>query len=167
MKHFFLGFLTTALGLPLLALILLIMGFFETRADALPPEWEARLMTAAVHASVERSTSGIENPQNVTDETLIAGGKLYLRGCAGCHGTPGKTRHSDPSLYPQPPQLPTTGTAFSPSQAEWVIRHGIRRTAMSAYPFYSDEQFRSLAAFVTHINHLSPAVAEGIQQKNP
>jgi mono/diheme cytochrome c family protein len=30
------------------------------------------------------------NPFPPTEENLIAGGKIYLNECAGCHGTPRK-----------------------------------------------------------------------------
>ena len=48
-------------------------------------------MTAAVQASVRREAPEMPNPIAPTDENLIAGGKLFSNGCAGCHGTFGSS----------------------------------------------------------------------------
>lgn len=48
----------------------------------------------------------------------------------------------------------------------WIIKHGIRNTAMSAYgPFYSDKQLWALTAFLGEINHLPPGMLDRIQPK--
>jgi cytochrome c553 len=95
------------------------------------------------------------------DENLIAGGKLYLRACAGCHGKPGKLR-DNPGGYPPPPQFFQVGTQYSEPELFWIVKHGIRRTGMSAYgAFYSDQEMWTLAAFVKRMNNLPPTVLAG------
>jgi len=89
MKNFLLGVVTTVLVLAVGALLYLKLGLAEVRADVPPSRWEQLLMSSAVHASVRRRAPEIPNPVAPTDENLIAGGKLYLNECAGCHGTPG------------------------------------------------------------------------------
>jgi mono/diheme cytochrome c family protein len=123
-------------------------------------------MRSAVHASVARSASRIQapSPRNL-EETIVEGGKLYFEGCAGCHGTPGKIEE-DLSHYPPVPQLAQVGTRYSEPELYWVIKYGIRNTAMSAYgPFYSDKQMWALASFLGRIDRLAPAVLERIQAK--
>jgi len=40
----------------------------------------------------------------------------------------------------------------------WIIKHGVRRSGMSAYgPFYKEEELWQLAAFVKRIPHLPAA----------
>jgi len=142
------------------------LGLLEVRADANPPAWERTLAQFAVHASVTRSAAGLRNPLQPTPEILIAGGKLYMNGCAGCHGEPGKPQST--TGYPPPPQFAQVGTQFAEPELFWIVKHGIRRTGMSAYgPFFSDEKMWSLAAFVKRMNNLSPAVLAGIQTKHP
>jgi mono/diheme cytochrome c family protein len=167
MKNFILGFVAMIAVLVIGLLGYLRLGLAEVRADMHPPALETRLAQFAVKASVRRSAAMLQNPLQPTDETLIAGGKAYLNGCAGCHGKPGKLR--DIFLgYPPPPQLFFTGTQYSEPELFWVVKHGIRNTGMSAYgPFYSDEKMWTLAAFVKRANNLPPAVLEGIQSKNP
>ena len=125
-------------------------------------------MTSAVHASVRRSASGIQAPsaENL-DDAIVAGGKLYFEGCAGCHGQPGKAEQ-DLSHYPPVPQLWQVSTKYSEPEIYWIIQHGIRHTAMSAYgPFYSDKQLWALASFVRRIDNFPAGLMERIQAKTP
>jgi len=166
MKTFLLGFIAAFLFLPVGALAYFRLGLAEVRSDAKPPAWESQLMTSAVHASVRRSASRIQSPsaENI-DDAIVAGGKLYFLGCAGCHGQPGRPER-DLSHYPPVPQLWQVGTKYSESEIHWVIQHGIRNTAMSAYgPFYSDKQLWALASFVRRMGNLPPGSLERIRAK--
>jgi mono/diheme cytochrome c family protein len=166
MRPFILGFIASFVVLPTGALAYFRLGLAEVRSDTRPPAWETQLMHSAVRASVRRSASGIQVPPpgNVED-AMVQGGKLYLNGCAGCHGEPGKAEE-DLSHYPPVPQLAQIGTQYSEPEMYWIIKHGIRNTAMSAYgPFYSDKEMWALAGFLGRIDDLPPGVLERIQQK--
>jgi mono/diheme cytochrome c family protein len=142
------------------------LGLAGTSSDANPPAWETVVMQSAVHASVHRSAKGIQAPPpgNV-DDAMVEGGRLYLNGCAGCHGTPGKPGQ-DVSSYPRVPQLPQIGTQYSEPELYWIVKHGIRNTAMSAYgPFYSDKELWALTSFLRRIDHLPPGVLERSKAK--
>jgi mono/diheme cytochrome c family protein len=168
MKKFLLGFIAAIVILPIGTLAYFRLGLAETRSDVHPPAWETRLMTSAVHASVRRMASGIHapSPENL-DDAIVAGGKLYFEGCAGCHGQPRKAEQ-DLSHYPPVPLLWQVGTKYSEPEIHWIIQHGIRHTAMSAYgPFYSDKQLWALASFVKRIENLPVGLLERIQAKTP
>lgn len=164
MKTFLLGFVAAFLVLPMGALAYYRLGLAEVRSDSKPPAWENWLMRSAVDASVRRSASGLQSPiADNNDEDLTEGRKLYINGCAGCHGHPGKPRE-DLSHYPPAPQFAQVGTQCTEPEAYWVIKHGIRMTAMSAYgPFYSDHQMWALATFVSRMKALPKGVVERIQ----
>jgi len=110
MKNFALGVICTIALLVVGGLAYLLLGFAEVRGDVGGSRLESRLMTAAVQASVRRHAPEVANPFPPTDENLIAGGKIFLNECAGCHGTPGKTTDYSDTLYPPVPQLPKVGT---------------------------------------------------------
>jgi mono/diheme cytochrome c family protein len=166
MKPFLLGFIAAFVVLPAGTIAYFRLGLAEVRSDARPPAWETQLMHSAVQASVRRSASWIQAPATENSEdAMVEGGKLYLNGCAGCHGKPGK-HEEDPSHYPPVPQLSQVGTHYSEPEIHWIIQHGIRNTAMSAYgPFYSDKEMWALASFLRRIDNLPPGVAERIQAK--
>jgi mono/diheme cytochrome c family protein len=167
MKTFLLGFVAAFVVLPIGALSYFRLGLAEVRSDAKPPAWESALMRSAVHASVRRSASGVQAPLPApSEEALVEGGRLYFNGCMGCHGEPGKPQQEDLSHYPPVPQLPQAGTQYSEPEIYWVVKHGIRNTAMSAYgPFYSEKEMWTLASFLHRINNLPPGVLERIQAK--
>jgi len=166
MKTVMLGFLAAVVLLPACTLGYFRLGLAETSSDANPPAWEIFVMRMAVHASVHRSAADLQAPLTENaDEATVEGGKLYLNGCAGCHGTPGKPGE-DLSSYPRVPQLPQVGTHYSQPEMYWIIKHGIRNTAMSAYGrFYSDKGLWALTSFLQQINHLPPGMLDRIQAK--
>jgi mono/diheme cytochrome c family protein len=167
MKNFTFGCFAAFVLIVIVPLTYLRLGVAEVRGDVRAPWWERRLIQFAVHASVGRSAQRIQNPLPHSDEQLIAGGKMYLDGCAGCHGRPGRPERNW-SDYAPPPEFAHVGTQYSEPELFWVVKHGIRRTGMSAYgSFYSDQQVWQLVEFVQRMNNLPPAVFEAIQPKKP
>jgi mono/diheme cytochrome c family protein len=164
MKNFLIGFGTPFILLPLIVLAYFALGFAETPGDVRPPAWETAILKPAVRAAVKRNAASLPAPSTATEDSIIAGGKLYVRGCMGCHGDPGKPFAEDHADYPPIPQLPHVGTNYSEPEIYWVIKHGIRMTAMSAYGYaYSEDQLWSLAAFIRRIDKLTPAEIAAIQ----
>jgi mono/diheme cytochrome c family protein len=165
MKQFILGFLGTLVLLVACVLGCLRLGAAEVRADVAAPAWQRRLTRLAVHAAVRRRAPQVRRSSPRTDRELIAGGKLYLDGCAGCHGWPGGPRRRR-ALFSPPPELAYAGTRYSEPERFWIIKHGIRRSGMSAWgTFYTDQQLWALAAFVGRLPDLPPSVLDGIQPK--
>ena len=166
MKNFLLGVVVTLGALTTGTFAYLRLGLAEVRADIPGSHLESYLMSTAVHASVRRHAPEVPNPVQPTDENLIAGGKMYLGECAGCHGTPGKPEESGDSLYPPIPQLPTAGTEYSEAQVFWVAKHGIRRAGMFANGKWdSDQKLRAIAAFIKRMNALPAPVKEALEPK--
>jgi mono/diheme cytochrome c family protein len=163
-KNFLAGFAASFILLPLSVLAYFALGLAETRGDVSPPAWETALVTPAVHAAVKRNAENLSTAAVASEDSIIAGGKLYVMGCMGCHGEPGKPFAEDHSHYPRVPQLPHVGTQYSEPEIYWIVKHGIRMTAMSAYgPFYKEDQLWSIAAFIHRIDKLTPAEMEAIQ----
>ena len=65
-------------------------------------------------------------------------------------------------LYPQPPQLPTDGVEDDPEGFSfWKIKHCIRWTGMPSWEStLTDDQIWTHAAFLGHMNKLSPAAEQ-------
>jgi len=165
MKQFFLGSLVTIVVFAAGGIAYLRLGLAEVRGDV-PPHWlESSLMRMAVHASVRRHAPEVRNPVAATEENLIAGGKMYLDECAGCHGTPGKPRKYADPLNPPAPRFPDVGTEYTEAQIFWVATHGVRRTGMFANGVWdSDQKLWTLAAYIYRIKNLPPRVAEEIDK---
>jgi len=169
MKNFCLGVLATLLLLCLVAFAYLRLGFAEVRADVPPSRLESALLAPAVRASVRRHAPQISNPFPPTDPTLIAGGKIYLSECSGCHGDlePGKGG-SAAALIPAPPQFSSVGSDFTEAQIFWVAKHGIRRSGMFVNGQWdSDQRLWQVSAFIKHIRSLPPSVRTAVLAPTP
>ena len=164
MKNFLLGILFTLVVLTLGAFAYLKLGFAEVRADIPPSPWERALMFSAAHASVRRRAPEAPNPIPATDDNLIAGGKIYLNECAGCHGVPGHETHAD-VLYPPIPQLLETGTSYTEAQIFYVAKHGVRLSGMFANgKWETDEKLWTVAAYIARIKSLPPRVQQELSK---
>ncbi|HEX2831048.1 MAG TPA: cytochrome c [Burkholderiales bacterium] len=123
----------------------------------------AKPVEAALQRLRERSVAvrakGIEVPSDLDHTKRVeAGAQHYAEMCAGCHLAPGITRSElREGLYPQPPSLVEASPRDSGS-AFWIIKHGIKMSAMPAWgKSHDDEAIWSMVAFVRKLPTLSPA----------
>ena len=166
MRNFVLGAICGVTLLILGVLLYLRLGFAEVRGDEGPSSLESRLMNAAVHASVKRRAPEVRNPIAPTDDNLIAGGKLYLNNCSGCHGAPNSTQDDSGSLFPPVPQFHKVGTEYTEAQIFWIAKHGIRRTGMFANgKWYPDKDLWAMTTYIKRARSLPPAVLTALDEK--
>ena len=133
-------------------------GLLPVRADAAPSALEKRFFTMAVHASVARSAAPQAQGDSPSDDDLDAGAEIYKGACAECHGQlNGKSNLYGASFYPPAPQFPGHPFSYSQAEAFWIVKHGIRNTAMPAWGnLLSDDEIRKVAAFVKQLDASSP-----------
>jgi len=165
-KNFFAGVVVTLLVLALGTFAYLRLGWAEARADLPPSSSEVSMMRSFLHASIRREAPNVSNPVPPTDENLIAGGKLYLQACAGCHGIPGKPFGGHgPILYPPIPELPVVGTDLTEAQVFFVAKRGIRYSGMFANEVWvKDADLWAVAGYIKRMNSLPPAVKQAMDQ---
>jgi mono/diheme cytochrome c family protein len=99
-------------------------------------------------------------------ERIKAGAARYAALCAGCHLAPGVTK-SDirPGLYPHPPNL-AQGEVQNPQRAFWIIKHGIKMTAMPAWgKTLNDAAIWDMVAFVRAMPDLTPQMYQLLSQQ--
>lgn len=123
-------------------------GTYDIGQDS--PHWAVTRSVIAVFRdhSTEHHAQGIEVPK-LDDPAMVArGAEHYAENCAMCHLAPGmqdsEIRHG---LYPKPPNL--TRFAPEPAEAFWIIKHGIKFTAMPAWgPTHDDPMIWDLVAYL-------------------
>lgn len=120
-------------------------------------------METARDQSIEHYASAVTVPPNLNDPQLILkGAGQYAAMCTGCHLAPGKA-HSEirPGLYPQPPNL--SKMHVDPREAFWVIKHGLKMTAMPAWGTgHDDATIWSMVAFLQKLPDMSAAQYKAI-----
>lgn len=133
--------------------LLIWAGFFDVAATS-KHSWPAALL---LHYAMERSVAfhapKLDAP-DLDDPTLVGrGARHYASGCAPCHGAPGELASPiAQQMTPTPPGLYSAGRDYTPSQLFWIIKNGVKMTAMPAWPAQErKDEIWAMVAFVKHL----------------
>lgn len=131
-------------------------GIYNIGADAPHTPLVYWLTETLRERSIAVRASAIEVPHLDDADSIASGGSEYTEMCAGCHLQPGeKTSEISAGLYPQPPDL-TKKTAMPPAQMFWIIKHGVKMTAMPAWgPTHDDQRIWAMVAFLQRLPDLT------------
>jgi mono/diheme cytochrome c family protein len=125
---------------------------------------DSPLVAWAVHQVYEHSTNirsaDIPVPDNLeTADAVQAGARLYNKTCTACHGAPGETLSPiGAGINPSAPFLLKASRQNRPNLVFWVVKNGVRMTAMPNFgKSFSDQQIWQLAAFLHKDRGIAPA----------
>ncbi|HET7299499.1 MAG TPA: c-type cytochrome [Oleiagrimonas sp.] len=130
-------------------------GSYNIGADS--PHWTfTRYVIGQLREhSIESRSADIKAP-DLDDPALVAeGAHHYAEMCTGCHLAPGMgDSELREGLYPRPPNL--THFAPNPAEAFWIIKHGIKMTAMPAWgKTHDDQKIWAMVAYLQKQPHMS------------
>jgi len=136
------------------------LGILPVQADVVPSPLETTVLSAVLHASVARHAPNGANPLPASENNLVAGAKLYRQMCARCHGVSSESDNTyGRSFYPPAPQFALTRTSYNDTEMFWIIKHGIRNTAMPAWGnLLSDDEIWKIVALLREFNALPDSV---------
>jgi mono/diheme cytochrome c family protein len=159
MRNFIVGILFTLIALIVGGWWCIKQGYVNFAADQKPSYAEEKVAMAAVDASMDRRASDAKNPITPTEENIVAGAKIYLDHCGGCHGVPSNPESVfSRSFNPPVPEFFKDAPDMSDSQNFYAIQHGVRWTGMPAWgKTLSDTEIWQVATFLDNIGKLSPA----------
>jgi mono/diheme cytochrome c family protein len=132
-------------------------GVYDIGADA--PHWGitedvlGTLRKRSVHVRGDRVIApSIDDPKMIAE-----GAEHYSAMCVGCHLAPGVEKSElRAGLYPRPPALADVH-GLTPGIAFWIIKHGIKMSAMPAWgATHSDEEIWNMVAFVQKLPGMTP-----------
>ena len=92
---------------------------------------------------------GQKNPFESDAQAVAAGGKLFARHCAECHGRKAAGTRKGPSLLREEVQQTTPGTLF------WVMTNGVVRRGMPVWSKLPEPERWQIVAFLKSLK--SPA----------
>lgn len=161
MRRFLAGIVATLMTQASLALLIIGSGSTPVNADRPPSTFETRLLGTAVRTSVARHAAGETEPPPPSADDLTAGAEIYEEMCARCHGHSKDGGNAlGAAFYPPAPPLTGHASTYSERELSWIIKHGIRNTAMPAWgTLLSDEDIRQVAAVVKRFDVLSASTA--------
>lgn len=135
----FIGALVVWIVIAIIAyFVVAFTGAYQVGADV--PHWgiTSHAIGFLRDHTTERRAADIK-PPSLDDPAMVKlGAEHYAEMCTGCHLAPGMG-HSElrDGLYPQPPNL--TRFAPNPAEAFWIIKHGLKMTAMPAWGATHDD----------------------------
>ncbi|HET7569815.1 MAG TPA: cytochrome c [Gammaproteobacteria bacterium] len=116
---------------------------------------DAAMMTTMVHQTMMRSvaarTDDVAVPKDFNDPAMAAMGAMHYKSmCVACHLAPGvDSSEMRMGLNPKPPKLAAIADNLDPRFIFWVIKHGVRMTAMPAWgKSHDDEAIWAMTAFI-------------------
>jgi mono/diheme cytochrome c family protein len=141
-----------------LGAVFIYTGVYNIGADAPHSRLAFGILEQLRDRSIVSHSSGIAVPRDLSDPKRIAAGAgLYQEMCTGCHLAPGmeKTEMAQ-GLYPAAPEL-ARGNDLSPAEQFWVIKHGVKLSAMPAWgKTHEDQLIWDMVAFIRQMPKLSP-----------
>ncbi len=134
-----------------------VSGVYQVGADV--PHWGVTRAAIGMvrERAIDRRVADVRPPP-LDDPALIKlGAEHYAEMCTGCHLAPGMG-HSDlrDGLYPRPPDL--VRFAPRPAEAFWIIKHGLKMTAMPAWgETHDDHTIWAMVAYLQKQPRMSAA----------
>lgn len=137
-------------------LVYLYSGAYNIGTDVphtTPVHW---VLSVLRERSIETHAEGTKVPPLGDPKMIETGAHHYAQLCSGCHLAPGMPdTEIRQGLYPRPPDL-GKHKPLDPATAFWIIKHGIKFTAMPGWgPTHDDTALWSIVAFVEKLPSLS------------
>jgi cytochrome c553 len=158
-------FAVGAVGAVLGLFVLMLSGALNFAASS--GHWDATdwLLDLAARQSVTLRSLNIEVPALDDPAMIQRGAGHYELVCAACHGSPGRgPEEFVQHLTPRPPLLLEQMQHWRPpARTFWTVKHGIKRTAMPAWPTQlRDDEVWDLVAFIETMPKLSAGQYRGL-----
>ena len=151
----------------ILAVLLILAGFagvfvyagvYNVGADAPHSKLVTMTLDEFRERAIARHSRDIVPPADLKSPRRIAAGAgLYAEMCTGCHLGPGMEKSElSQGLYPPAPELARQLNRPA-AQRFWIIKHGVKLTAMPAWGRTHDDQLIwDMVAFIGTLPKLSP-----------
>lgn len=157
-RWFVCGVIATLVVLALGVGAFVTSGTYGIGADQPHLPMTLSLINALRDKSTEAAGKQVTVPARDSPTGIADGAALYDARCTGCHLAPGEAATGlSTGLYPQPPNLAEDGVN-NPGEAFWIIKHGIKLTAMPAWgKTQTDADIWNLVAFLQRVPKMTPA----------
>ncbi|GAA0260129.1 hypothetical protein GCM10009126_26930 [Rhodanobacter caeni] len=138
------------------AAVFVYSGIYNVGADDHHTKPVQAVMQTLREQSIRARSKDITVPDLNDEQLILKGAGQYAAMCTVCHLKPGmQDSEIRPGLYPQPPNL--SQVRVDPKEAFWVIKHGIKMSAMPAWGgSHDDATMWSMVAFLQKLPDLTP-----------
>jgi mono/diheme cytochrome c family protein len=146
--------ISSVAALALLVLVggatVIYLGVYNVAASE--PHWPAtRWLIETVRVrSIKAHAAGIVAPADLGTQTrIVAGTSHFSDHCVVCHAGPGvEADDMAEGMYPKPPALADAAKQYTPGELFWILKNGIKMTAMPSWGDHSDDDLWNTVAFI-------------------
>jgi cytochrome c553 len=135
------------------------LGLTPIAAD--PGHWPISqwFLRQVMTRTVKMQAHGADVPPLDDPALVLKGAGHYATDCMPCHGAPGQTRALVvEQMVPTPPFLANIRKEWEPQQLHWIIKHGIKYTAMPAWSTQlRDDEVWAMVAFLQRLPGMDAA----------
>ncbi|EIM00868.1 cytochrome c family protein [Rhodanobacter sp. 115] len=167
-RHYGITVVATLGVLTLGAAAFVYSGMYNIGADDHHTKPVFTLLQTLRDRSIHLRSEDIKVPNLDDPQLILKGAGQYAAMCTSCHLEPGvENSELRKGMYPQPPNL--SKVRVDPREAFWVIKHGIKMSAMPAWGMagHDDPTIWSMVAFLQKLPAMTPAQYKDIVAKAP
>jgi len=149
--------------------VLIYGGVYNIGADAPHSKVVAMTLEELRERAIVRRARNIVPPADLNSPKRVAmGAGLYAEMCSSCHLGPGLEKSEiSQGLYPPAPEL-ARGSARSAAEQFWIIKHGVKLSAMPAWGrTHDDPLIWDMVAFLRTLPKLSPEQYQAALANSP
>jgi cytochrome c553 len=140
----------------------MMAGLVPTSARPADPAIVVDVLHGTFKAAAARGGAEVRKPETVdlADPGLILlGAQHYVNTCVSCHGGPGMGQSPLALMMrPAPQHLPAVVAQFTDEELFWILREGVRFSAMPAWP--AETNFGEIWAVVAFLRQLPDMSAD-------
>jgi len=166
-KHHLIALVTFATLGAIGAGIFVYSGLYNIGADDHHTKPVFTVLQTLRNQSIHIRSKDIVVPNLNDPQLILKGAGQYAAMCTSCHLTPSmKDSEVRVGMYPQPPNL--TQLHLDPQDEFWVIKHGIKMSAMPAWgASHDDATIWSMVAFIQKLPNMTPQEYKDMVAKAP
>lgn len=133
-----------------------VSGVVPVAASSEHWPWTRWFLDFAMSRSVSTHSLGIDIPELDDPALVLRGAGHYELGCSPCHGRPGQGRSEIVlEMTPRPPLLRETLHVWDAAELFYIVRHGVKFTAMPAWPVPDrDDEVWAMVAFLLDLREM-------------
>lgn len=159
MKRWALRLALAGIALALVAVLVAWSGRVSVAASASHNPLVAWFLHFTMRQAVQKQSRGIEVPPLSDPQLIVLGAGVYSVACASCHGAPGEPAAlAAQNMTPPTPWLPPTVGEWKPHELFWIVKHGLKYTAMPGWAAQRrDDEVWAVVAFLLKLPQLDVA----------
>lgn len=150
LKHVILTLVIAAVVVIAGALLVIDAGWYDVSVSNRDTGLRGWVLSTTMDNSVEHHAKGLTPPALDDTARIKEGFEHYSRMCAGCHGAPGRDNAGARERFnPAPPPLVYAAKDWTAPQLFWIIKHGVKMSAMPAFgTTHDDDHIWDIVAFL-------------------